>query len=190
MERMFPGSMTFMESQCGDRNFIQSFVTQADISRQSSDCDLVPPSLQSANFPSQKNVSCRLTNTMKFEPQKKVCNVLNNLSNRCLTARTRSLRQSFVNPMDTSNTHDKVKRLEEHFSSDCKYNPFRLVSVSDEDNLRFASFFTSIRDKVHYQVLDRSGTYLNETEHFFAKLIYNYDDYEHRYRWCVGGHGA
>ena len=50
MERMFPGLMTFMESQCGDRNFIQSFVTQADISRQSSDCDLVPPSLQSANF--------------------------------------------------------------------------------------------------------------------------------------------
>ena len=41
MERMFPGSMTFMESQCGNRNFIQSFVTQADISRQSSDCDLL-----------------------------------------------------------------------------------------------------------------------------------------------------
>ena len=53
---------------------------------------------------------------------------------------TRSLHQSFINPIDTSNTHDKVKCLEEHLSSDCKYNPFCLVSVSDEDNLRFASF--------------------------------------------------
>ena len=167
MERMLPGSMTFMENQCGDRNFIQSFVTQADISRQSSDCDLVPPSLQSANFRSRKNVSRRLTNTMKFEPQKKVCDVLNNLSNRCLTARTRSLHQSFINPINTSNTYDKVKHLEEHLSSYCKDSPFRLVSVSDEDNLRFASFFTSYRDKAHYQASDRSGTYLNETEHFF-----------------------
>ena len=88
MKRMLLGSMTFMESQCGDRNFIQSFVTQADISRQSSHCDLVPPSLRSANFHSRKNVSRRFTNTMKFEPQKKVCDVLNNLSNRCLTVRT------------------------------------------------------------------------------------------------------
>ena len=124
---------------------------------------------------------------MKFEPQKKVCHILNNLSNRCLTACTRSLRQSFVNPIDTSNTHDKVKRLEEHWSSDCKHNPFRLVSVSDEDNLRFTSFFTSIRDKAHYQASDRSGTYRKETEHFFAKLIYDYDDYEHLFRWRVGG---
>ena len=86
---------------------------------------------------------------MKFEPEKKVCDVLNNLSNRCLTACTQSLRQSFVNPINTSNTHDKVERLEEHLSSDCNYNPFRLVSISDEDNLRFTSLFTSIRDKVH-----------------------------------------
>ena len=189
MERMLPGSMTFMESQCGDRNFIQSFVTQADISGQSSDCDLLPPSLRSVNFCSRKKVSRRLTNTMKFAPQKKVCHVLNNLSNRCLAVRTRSLRQSFINPIDTSTTHDKVKRLEEHLSSDCKYNPFRLVSISDEDNLRFTLFFTSIRDKARYQALDRSGTYLNETEHFFAKLIYDYDDYEHRYRQRVGGMG-
>ena len=79
-----------------------------------------------------------------------------------------------------------MKCLEEHLSSDCKYNPFHLVSISDEDNLRFTSFFTSIRDKVCYQALDRSGTYLNETEHFFAKLIYHYDDYEHCYKQRVG----
>ena len=41
-EKIFPGCVTFMETQSGDRNFIQGFVTQADISKLSSDCDLVP----------------------------------------------------------------------------------------------------------------------------------------------------
>ena len=54
MERMFPGSMTFMKSQCGDRNFSQSFVTQADINRQSSDCDLVPCPYEALLFTQEK----------------------------------------------------------------------------------------------------------------------------------------
>ena len=41
-EKMFPGSITFLDSQKGDRNFIHSFMTEADISRMSSDCNLVP----------------------------------------------------------------------------------------------------------------------------------------------------
>ena len=36
----------FVESQSGDRNFINAFRSQADISRLSSDSDLVPPNLR------------------------------------------------------------------------------------------------------------------------------------------------
>ena len=59
-EKISPGCVTFMETQSGDRNFIQSFVTQADISRLSSDCDLVPDVLRISNF-SNKNQSMKLT---------------------------------------------------------------------------------------------------------------------------------
>ena len=42
VERIPLGSVMFVESPCEMRNFVQCFVTQADISRQSSDCDLMP----------------------------------------------------------------------------------------------------------------------------------------------------
>ena len=41
-ETMSTGSVMFTESQWGIRNFVASFITQADISRLSSDCDMVP----------------------------------------------------------------------------------------------------------------------------------------------------
>ena len=48
--KISPGCVTFMETQSGDKNFIQSLVTQADISRLSSDYDLVPDVLRISNF--------------------------------------------------------------------------------------------------------------------------------------------
>ena len=45
-EMMSTGSVMFTESQCSIQNFVASFITQADISRLSSDCDLVPQVLQ------------------------------------------------------------------------------------------------------------------------------------------------
>ena len=39
---MFPGSITFVDTQCGDRNFVHGYMTQAGISRMGSNCDLVP----------------------------------------------------------------------------------------------------------------------------------------------------
>ena len=32
----------FVDTQCGDRNFVHSYMTQVDISRMGSNCDLVP----------------------------------------------------------------------------------------------------------------------------------------------------
>ena len=45
-EKISSGSLTFLENQSRDRNFVQSFITQADISRQSSNCDIAPPTLR------------------------------------------------------------------------------------------------------------------------------------------------
>ena len=74
-EKISPGCVTFMETQSGDRNFIQSFVTQADISRLSSDCDLVPDVLRISNF-SKKNQSMkptqrRLSPDVTFRPEQR-----------------------------------------------------------------------------------------------------------------------
>ena len=162
-------------------------VTQADISTQSNDCNLVPITLRTTNRRSHtQKVSRHFVGSIKCKSKKKMCDTLNNLSNRCLTAHTRSLREAFVNPLDASAMHVKGKCLDEHLSSDCRYNLFCLVNTSDNDKLKLAFFFAFIRDKARYQASDRSGTYLNETEHFYAKLIYDDDEYEQRYRQRVG----
>ena len=74
-EKMLPGCMTFMETQSGDRNFVQSFVTQADISRLSSNCDMVPATLQSSNYSSHhqehRQVQLRLVSSVKVRPEKR-----------------------------------------------------------------------------------------------------------------------
>ena len=44
----------------------------------------------------------------------------------------------------------------------------------------------SIRDRFRYQACDQSGTFKNETEHIFAKLIYDYEEYESRHLNRVG----
>ena len=49
VEKMPIGSVMFMESQCETRNFVQSFVTRANVSRQSSDCDLMSHCLRTDN---------------------------------------------------------------------------------------------------------------------------------------------
>ena len=41
-EHIFPGSITFVDTQSGNRNFVHGYMTQADISRMGSNCDLVP----------------------------------------------------------------------------------------------------------------------------------------------------
>ena len=45
-EHIFPGSITFVDTQSGNRNFVHSYMTQADISRMGSNCDLVPGVIQ------------------------------------------------------------------------------------------------------------------------------------------------
>ena len=41
-EHISPGSITFVDTQCGNRNFVHGYMMQADISRMGGNCDLVP----------------------------------------------------------------------------------------------------------------------------------------------------
>ena len=111
-EKMFPSSVMFMESQLRTKNFVQSFVTEADISRQSSDCDLVPIALRwmDRRFSTPKNPRCFAGNVI-HEPLKKAPTAVDNLSNRCLTFCNRNLSQSFVSATSCSKTHVKINPI-------------------------------------------------------------------------------
>ena len=145
MKKMSPNSIMFLETQGSDRNFVQDFATQADISRQSSGCDLVPLSLRQGDSRSiTLRVSRRFAENAMYQPSERVDRVLDKLSNRCLTVRNRMLYQSFDSITDLSKMHTKIRQLDCHLSSSCRYNPFRLVNMSDADKSRFTSFFASI----------------------------------------------
>ena len=75
----------------------------------------------------------------------------------------------------------KLKRLQDHLSSDCKYNPFKFCNTSDNEKLLLSSLFTSIQDRSRYQACDRAGTYSKETYEFNAMLLYDYEEYESRH---------
>ena len=75
----------------------------------------------------------------------------------------------------------KLKRLQDHLSSDCKYNPFKFCNTSDNEKLRLSSFFMSVRDRSRYQACDRASTYSKETYEFNAMLLYDYEEYESRH---------
>ena len=60
--------------------------------------------------------------------------------------------------------------------------------MSYDDESRLSSFFTSIRDKFHYQACDRSGTFSSEMHDIFAKLIYDDEEYRSRHLHRFGNH--
>ena len=67
-------------------------MTQADISRQTSGCDLVPMSLRQGDFRLiTPKVSRRFAKNATYKPSEKVDRVLDKLLNRCLTVRNRML---------------------------------------------------------------------------------------------------
>ena len=129
-ERMFPGSITFLDNQKGDRNFIHSFMTQEDISRMSSDCDLVHLHYRQ----SLTNLSCdgqsSILSIRAMPRAKRMKDMLSGLSNKCLNSRTNRLVEAVKMSMDDDST---IQRLDEHLSSDCKYIAFKFSNTSDND---------------------------------------------------------
>ena len=176
-EKISSGSLTFLENQSGDRNFVQSFITQADVSRQSSNCDIAPPALRNKDSMTKDKQKMQLPcRTMRLHSSSNI----NELSNRCLTTRARTLHQSLIKP--TFMTHVRAKEFERYFSNDCRYNPFRMVNNGPNDGLKMALFFTSIKDRYRYQASDRSGTFLRELEDVSVELMYDFDGFADRFR--------
>ena len=170
-EKLFPGSITFLDSQKGDRNFIHSFMTQADIRRMSSDCDLVPlPYRQTSSLSSDRVGQSSILNIRTMLHNKRTNEMPCKLSNKCLNMHMNQLVESVKSSTDES----KLQRLEEHLSSNCKYNAFKFSNMGDDDQLMLSSFFTSIRDRARYQACDRLGTYSKETYEFCSMLMYEY----------------
>ena len=117
-----------------------------------------------------------------YSNHKKLRDALDDLSNRCLTIRNRSLARTVANEyVNSSKMLTRVLRLDEHLSKDCRYNPFRLVNTSGEDKSRLSSFFISIQDKSRYEASDMSGTY-GLQENLGRRLIYDGEQFEDRYQ--------
>ena len=132
-ERISPGSITFVYTQSGNRNFVHSYMTQADISRMGSNCDLVPEpyreitkDVSTSHRSSIMNVRALLSKT-----EGGVNSMLARLSSKHLNMQTHRLSSSVKSDADEA----KLKRLQDHLSSDCKYNPFKFCNTSDNEKL-------------------------------------------------------
>ena len=174
-EHIFPGSVTFVDTQSGNHNFVHGYMTQADISRMGSNCDLVPEPYREITEDVSTTQSSSITNVHTLS---RILNGVNSmlarLSNKHLNMQTHRLSSSVKSDADEA----KLKRLQDHLSSDCKYNPFKFCNTSENEKLRLSSFFTSIRDRSRYQTC---GTYSKETYEFNAILLYDYEEYESRH---------
>ena len=177
-EHILPGSVTFVDTQSGNRNFVHGYMTQADISRMGSNCDLVPEPYREITKDMSTTQSSSIMNVHVLSRMKGGVNsMLARLSNKHLNMQTHRLSSSVKSDADEV----KLKRLQDHLSSDCKYNPFKFCNTSDNEKLRLSSSFTSIQDRSRYQACDRAGTYSKETYEFNAMLLYDYEEYESRH---------
>ena len=140
-EHIFPGSIMFVDTQSGNHNFVHSYMTQADISRMGSNCDLVPELYREITKDVSMTQSSSIMNVRALSRTKGGVNsMLARLSSRNLNMQTHRLSSSVKSDADEA----KLKRLQDHLSSDCKYNPFKFCNTSDNEKLRLSSFFTSI----------------------------------------------
>ena len=178
-EHISPGSISFVDTQCGgNRNFVHGYMMQVDISRMGSNCDLVPEPYREITKDVSTTQSSSIMNVHALSRTKGGVNsMLARLSSKHLNMQTHRLLSSVKIDADEA----KLKRLQDHLSSDCKYNPFKFCNMSDNEKLRLSSFFTSIRDRSRYQACDRASTYSKETYDFNTMLLYDYEEYETRH---------
>ena len=177
-EHIFPSSITFVDTQSGNHNFVHGYMTQVDISRMGSNCDLVPEPHREITKDMSTTQSSSIMNVRALSRTKGGVNsMLARLLGRNLNMQTHRLSSS----MKTDPEEVKFKRLQDHLSSDCKYNPFKFCNTRDNEKLRLSSFFMSIQDRSRYQACDRSGTYSKETYDFNTMLLYDYEQYETRH---------
>ena len=107
-----------------------------------SNCDLGPePYREITKDVSMTQSSSSIMNVCALSRMKGGVNsMLARLSNKHLNMQTHRLSSSMKSDADEV----KLKRLQDHLSSDCKYSPFKFCNTSDNEKLRLSSFFTSI----------------------------------------------
>ena len=107
-------------------------MTQADISRMGSNCDLVPEPYREITKDVSMNQSSSIMNVHMLSRMKGGVNsMLARLSNKHLNMQTHRLSSSMKSDADEV----KLKRPQDHLSSDCKYNPFKFCNMSDYEKL-------------------------------------------------------
>ena len=127
-EHISPGSITFVDTQCGgDRNFVHGYMTQVDISRMDSNCDLVPEPYREITKDVSTTQSSSIMNVrVLLRTKGGVNSMLARLSSKHLNMQTHRLSSSVKSDADEA----KLKRLQDHLSSDCKYRHLMLKIVA------------------------------------------------------------
>ena len=136
-EHIFPGSVTFVDTQSGNHNFVHGYMMQVDISRICSNCDLVPEPYREITKDVSMTQSSSIMNVRVLSRTKGGVNsIMARLSNKHLNMQTHRLSSSVKSDADEA----KLKRLQDHLLSDCKYNPFKFCNTTDNEKLQLSSF--------------------------------------------------
>ena len=105
---------------------------EADVSRMGSNCDLVPEPYREITKDVSMTQSSSIMNVHVLSRTKGGVNsMLARLSSKNLNMQTHRLLSSMKSDADEA----KLKRLQDHLSSDCKYNPFKFCNRSDNEKL-------------------------------------------------------
>ena len=170
-----------MESQSGggNRNFVDAFGSQADISRLSSDSDLVQSNLRKGASTVVQDYTSRSANNVLKSKQYSVSSVLNETVSVGMTVHNRNIVNSMHNA-NISRSMNAIKKFDLHANEENYYYPFRIMHWSDIDKCKMSSFFMLFRDKSRYQAADRSGMFVGNLT--CNALVYDdFDEYQHRY---------
>ena len=173
----------FVESQ-SDRNFVDTFRSQADMSRLSSDSNLVPPNLRRGEGSTVvcQDYTSRSANNVLNSKRYSLSSVLNETVSVGMTVHNRNTVNSVVH--DDANSDDMpmdvIKKFDLHFNEENYYYPFRITHWSGIDKCKMSSFLVSFCDKSRYQAADRSGMFVGNP--MCNTLVYeDFDEYQHSY---------
>ena len=143
---------------------MESFKSQAEITRLASNSNLVPSNMREVNrhVCLSQSFDTRSVNNVLNEKCFKLPDILHD--NLCIgmidenrqhvleVERTGTL--LLVRKLETVKA---IKKMDKHFSKENVYYPFRMTSWSDNERCRISSFFVSMWDEGCYQATDRSG---------------------------------
>ena len=141
----------FMDSKVGNRNFIDAFRSQANISRLSSNSDLVLNVIRKLRKKETQGNASRSVNDMLNSTHHCLVNILMDTTYSGMAVHNLNA----VNDVEACDgVMDLIRHFDSHFMGEHHYYPFRLTHWSDSDKLKMSSFFVSLCDESRYQAAD------------------------------------